>query len=551
LKSREREYKEIFIAEALEEYDALNHMLTLLEKDRTDDKLLAEIFRLLHNLKANARAIGFNEIADLAHKLESVFTAIRSNNLKFSGKVSELLFSGIDTLGEMIRKVDSDQHLKADKLLIQNLENLITHLSEDALEESELKQITGQHNIAFSELIYIPIRKLDNILNPVGELIIDRDRIQALSKEIGNEDLKVVSAHLQRISSELQESVMDARLVNVGHLFNKFPRIVRDIATSQGKNIQLEITGQDIQIDRNILQILADSLLHMVRNAITHGLESPDERVRMHKPEEGQLRLSARSDKDSVVIEITDDGKGIDVNKLRQYVVQSRFLTEEKAATFRPEELYPFIFETGFSMAEAVTEDAGRGVGLDVVKNAIDTLGGRIVVKSEAGKGTTFSLYVPTSIAVKGALLFELRKQNYAIPLIHTEAVVTMPASQIHRVGQSMVVNLKGETLPVINLSEIFFGVSQPELLQDTLPYRDMVVVTYNSRKLGLLVDKLLRQQDIVVKPLKKPVDESELFGGVTLLGTGEVCLVIDVPSLSYKYMRAKENAAKTIINEL
>lgn len=546
MKSREKEYKEIFIAEALEEYDSLNHMLTLLEKNRTDDKLLAEIFRLLHNLKANARAIGFNEIADLAHKLESVFTAIRSNNLKFAGKVSEMLFSGIDSLGDMIRAVDSDEELKANQLLLQNLDNLLTHLSEDAIEESELKQITGQHNIAFSELIYIPIRKLDNILNLVGELIIDRDRIQAFSKEIGHDDLKAISAHLYRISTELQQSVMDARLVSVGTLFNKFPRIVRDIATSEDKRIDLEISGQDIQIDRNILQILADSLLHMVRNAVTHGIESPAQRAKLKKPEEGKLKLSARSDKDSVVIEITDDGKGIDTQKLRRYIVSNRLLTEEKAAALKPEELYSFIFETGFSLADKVTDNAGRGVGLDVVKNAIDTLGGRILVSSEPEHGTTFSLFVPTSIAVKGALLFELKKQNYAIPLIHTEAVVTMPSSMIHTVGQSMVVDLKGETLPVINLTEIFFG----EINTDSTiarPFQDMVVVTYNNRKLGLLVDKLLRQQDIVVKPLKRPVDEIDLFGGVTLLGTGEVCLVLDVPSISYKYMRSRETVFKPV----
>jgi two-component system chemotaxis sensor kinase CheA len=340
---------------------------------------------------------------------------------------------------------------------------------------------------------------------------------------------------------------MDARLVSVGTLFNKFPRIVRDIATLQGKKIDLEITGQDIQIDRNILQILADSLLHIVRNAVTHGIESPAQRIKEKKPEEGKLKLSARSDKDSVVIEITDDGKGIDTQKLRHYVVANRLLTEEKATGLKMEELYSFIFETGFSMAEKVTDVAGRGVGLDVVKNAIDTLGGRILVDSEPGRGTTFSLFVPTSIAVKGALLFELQKQNYAIPLIHTEAVVTMPTSMIHTVGQSMVVDLKGETLPVINLSEIFFGEILSTSANFPKPLQDMVVVTYNNRKLGLLVDKLLRQQDIVVKPLKRPVDEVDLFGGVTLLGTGEVCLVLDVPAISYKYMRSRETALKAV----
>ncbi len=515
-----------------------------------DDKVLAEIFRLLHNLKANAKATGYLDIAQFAHKLESVFGALRNKDINFTGPIVGVLFEAIDTLGRLLLNLDNPEKSQIDPRLDRNIDNIITNLSGAQIEEANIKHYHTSQNIALSDLIYIPIRKLDDLMNLVGELIIDRDRVLAISKEVDSSNLRSVSAHLYRIANEIQQTVMDARLVNIGFLFNKFPRIVRDIAVIENKNIELEITGHDIQIDRNILQILTDSLLHLVRNSITHGIETEDKRKKSKKSLVGHLTLSAQSDKDTVLIQIIDDGQGIDVDQVRRHAVQHRYISSDKANELSQREMLSFIFEPGFSLSKEITEFSGRGVGLDVVKNAIDSLGGRITVESAKGVGTTFNLYVPTSIAVKGALLFEVTNHFYAIPLIHTDAVVTLPVTEIHHVGKAMLADIKGETLPLIDLAELFDSVvypdeelTSPRLFNKTV--QDIVIVSYNNRKLGLIVDKLLRQQDIVVKPLQKPVDNVDLFGGVTLLGSGEICLVLDVPAISRNFiLRNKELAA-------
>lgn len=542
MKDREREYKEIFIAEALQEYDELSRHIVGLEKRPDDEKLLGEIFRLLHNLKANAKAIGYVNISEIAHKLENVFSLIRNHELNFKGDIVTVLFDGVDYLGLLLNNIDNSDYQQPQKELIDNLEKILD--KNRSIDDAPIRKIYTSQNISLSDLIYIQVKKLDDLLNLVGELIIDRDRIIALAKEIDSNELRTVSSHLERITTELQNSVMDARLVNIGSLFNKFPRVVRDVALMEGKSVDLGVKGQDIQIDRNILQIITDALLHILRNAITHGIESPEVRREKKKSGHGNLLVSATTDKDIVIIEITDDGNGIDVEEVRRHAVKGKFVSPDKIQDMRDEEVLSFIFEPGFSLSRNVTELSGRGVGLDVVKTALDAVGGKIHVRSKKDEGTTFSLHLPTSIAVKAALLFEVEHNSYAIPLIHTESVVTIANEELHRVGTSVFADIKGETIPVIYLADFFASEGMltdiRNIALNTKSRQDMVIVSYNNRKLGLIVDKLLRQQDIVVKPLQKPVQNIELFGGVTLLGTGEVCLVLDVPAISRHYVSRK-----------
>jgi two-component system, chemotaxis family, sensor kinase CheA len=547
LKSREKEYKEIFVAESLEEYDAINRHITELEKTPADERLVSEIFRMLHNLKANAKATGYVDIAQFAHKLESVFGAIRNKDLKFTGKVVGVLFDAVDYLGHLLKYLDEPEKVEADPKLEKNLEIILQPLHHDQIEETSIRHYHTAQNISLSDLIYIPIRKLDDLMNLVGELIIDRDRVMSISSMHEDNNLKLVSTHLYRIANEIQQAVIDARLVSIGFLFNKFPRIARDIASVENKTVDLEIIGEDIQIDRNILQILTDSILHLVRNSITHGIEAPSVRKKNKKPATGHIALSAQNDKDTVLIRITDDGQGIDEDQVRRHAVQGRYITPEKASELNNKEMLAFIFEPGFSLSKQITEFSGRGVGLDVVKTAIDSLGGRLSVESQKEIGTTFSLYVPTSIAVKGALLFEIDNNPFAIPLIHTDAVVTLANEDIHQVNSAIVADIKGETIPLIDLRDLFDerGISRVPAYKKFLnPVQNVIIVSHNNRQLGLIVDKLLRQQDIVVKPLQKPVDNVDIFGGVTLLGNGEVCLVLDIPTISRNFiLRNKELA--------
>jgi len=550
MKSREQEYKEIFIAEALEYFDAINRHISELEKDPNKDTILTEIFRLLHNMKANAKAIGYVGISDISHKLETAFELIRNKELAFTDETVTVLFDGIDLLGELIANVDNAEYQAPDDNIIRNLDLVVENAHEQeksgekAIEISRAPKFLNTKNIALSDLIYIQIKKLDHMLNLVGELIIDRDRILSISKELNHPDLVAVSSHLYRITDDLQFSVMDARLVTIGSLFNKFPRIVRDIAVAEKKDIHLEISGQDIQIDRNILQIITDSLLHIMRNAISHGIEAADVREAAGKPREGNVWLSAQSDREMVQIKLQDDGKGIDLADVRAGIVRKGFLSPDVVKDLRDNEALSYIFEPGFSLAKEITEVSGRGVGLDVVKNAIDSIGGRIRVDSTKGKGTTFTLHLPTSIAVKGALLFEVDSNFYAIPLMHTDSVVALETSELHEIGNLLVADIKNETITVIYLNE--FLTAQPEQMDLGSKAKlkglvqNIIIVVYNNRKLGLIVDKLFRQQDIVIKPLNKPVDTIDIYGGVTLLGSGKVCLVLDVPAITRYFLNKK-----------
>ncbi|WP_426492347.1 chemotaxis protein CheA [Hymenobacter sp. 102] len=540
MKSREQEYREMFMAEALEYYDAMSRHISELERNPTDEPALNELFRFMHNLKSNSRAMGYNAIGELAHHMETIFGLIRSKEKSFTGSVVPVLFNGIDAIGEMIRAVGANEEMPTIDRLMDNLDRLVRG-EEPVLEEDEEEdeEDTGR-KLELSDLVYIQIKKLDHLMNLVGELIIDRDRVLTLSQEIGHPALLTAATHLSRIADELQYSVMDARLVGVGSLFSKFPRVVRDVATAEKKDVELTMTGEDIQIDRNILQIITDSLLHLVRNAIGHGLETPAERVAAGKPAQGHLTLSAQTERDDVLIQVQDDGRGINVESVRRKAVERGLVAANVAATLDDDAVRAFLFEPGFSMAKEVTEISGRGVGLDVVKLAIDSLGGQLRVESVLGQGTTFTLVLPTSIAVKGALLFELEQRNYAIPLMHTDSVVSLMPESFNVVGGVLITRIQEENVPVVSLRQLLHNGDGPlpaAVKADVQGRQDIIIVNYNNRRLGLVVDRFLRQQDIVVKPMSKPLDTIDLFGGVTLLGSGQVCLVLDVPALTRLFL--------------
>ena len=539
--AREQEYREMFMAEALEYYDAMSRHISELERNPTDVPALNELFRLMHNLKSNARAMGHLPIGEVAHHMETIFGLIRDRQRTFSGSLVPVIFAGIDALGNMIRAVGQDQPLPDALLLLENLDRLVR--GEEPIFEDNQAEADEDANrkLELSDLVYIQVKKLDNLLNLVGELVIDRDRILTLAQELGNPALQATAQHLFRISDDLQYSVMDARLVGVGVLLNKFPRVVRDVATAERKEVELTLSGQDVQIDRNILQIITDALLHLVRNAVGHGLETPAERQAAGKPAAGQLTLSALTERDDVLIQVQDDGRGINTDAVRRKAIERGLTTAATAAHLSEREVWAFLFEPGFSMAREVTDISGRGVGLDVVKLAIDSLGGQLRVDSEMGQGTTFTLVLPTSIAVKGALLVELNGRAYAVPLMHTDTVLALRSQQLHVVNGLLITNLQEESVPVVPLRHLLHAEGDdllpPATKVDLEGSQQVLVVSYNGRRLGLIVDRFLRQQSIVIKPLSKPLDTVDLFGGVTLLGSGQVCLVLDVPALTRLFL--------------
>jgi two-component system chemotaxis sensor kinase CheA len=420
--------------------------------------------------------------------------------------------------------------------------------AEEEADETAPENEEEENKIALSDNIHIPIRKLDNLLNLVGELLIERDRMIAVNGEHGrgrNNEF----ARLQRITSELQYSVMDVRLVQVDVLFSKFHRIVRDVAALEGKQVDLVLEGTQNEIDRTILQIISDSLIHLVRNAISHGIETPEKRQQAGKPAAGTVKLSARSEKDAVFIDITDDGKGIDAAVIRRKAVEKGLIKAEVAARMVEEDVIALIFEPGFSSAETVTAVSGRGVGMDVVRRSLDSIGGLIEVRSTVGQGTTMSLRLPSSMAVKGALLFELGPAAFAMPLAHTRAVISVPRQQIHKLGNGLVATHLGKNIPVVFLNDLFGLGSLQESIGEGRMHQtfnaiagetklNVIVVTFNNREIGFVVDKLLQQKEIVEKPIGPPLDNIKFISGATILGNGSVCLVLDAPAIIHFLFR-------------
>ncbi|UOQ99809.1 chemotaxis protein CheA [Hymenobacter sp. 5317J-9] len=544
MKTRDQEYREMFMAEALEYYDSMSRHLSELERNPDAGPALNELFRLMHNLKANARAMGFNDLGEVAHHLETLFGLIRDHERMFSGPLIRVVFAGVDALGNMIRAVGANQPLPDATALLENLDRLVRGEAPILEEEAAETEEESNKKMELSDLVYIQVKKLDNLLNLVGELVIDRDRIMTLAQELDNPALLATAQHLFRISDDLQYSVMDARLVGVGVLLNKFPRVVRDVASAEDKEVELTLSGQDVQIDRNILQIITDALLHLVRNAVSHGLETREQRAKAGKPPVGQLTLSALTERDDVLIQVRDDGRGIDTESVRRKAVERGLTTASAAAGLSEQAVWAFLFEPGFSMAQQVTDISGRGVGLDVVKLALDSLGGQLRVESQLGVGTTFTLVLPTSIAVKGALLVEVEERPYAVPLLHTDTVLSLHPGQISVVGGVMVTHFQEQSVPLVPLRQLLHDEGDGPLplatRDDIVGPQQVLVVNYNNRRLGLVVDRFIRQQNIVIKPLSKPLDTIDLFGGVTLLGSGQVCLVLDVPALTRLFLNKR-----------
>lgn len=606
MSNKENEYKELFISEASASVEELNNLLTRLEKAPKEVKTIDNIFRITHTLKGNAAGMGFETISKFAHALEDLFTEIKKGSLLLDVEIFTVLFKSIDVLTELIEAIDSpNTNVKyrgiqrklevmvenvrkkeaspsttktqkstnttkspsvkkvksADEALIKLQQKINVNNEENAkqaevlaedIEDNEAvtaisNEETDAKKITFSDIVQVPVKKLDNLLNLVGELIIERDRL--ITEHEGKVSRNEFN-RLKRVTSDLQYSVMDVRLVQVGFLFNKFHRVVRDAATSEGKKVDLIIEGSDTEIDRNILQIISDSLIHLIRNAIGHGIEEAKIRQAAKKPDAGTLTLSARNESEGVVIDIKDDGKGIDIARIREKVIQKGWVDVNTAKNMSEDEIISFIFEPGFSTNEVVNSISGRGVGMDVVKKAADSVGGNIKVSTEAGKGSTFSLILPSSMAVKATLLFEVGHTQYAIPLAYTEAVISVPKSKIFKMQNRLMVSHLDKTIETIFLKELFFK-DEENVREKALKSEEkwqIIIVHYNGKKLGLIVDKLLQQKEIVEKPLKKPVDFVKFISGVTILGNGNVCLVLNVPQIIQKLFNYSVNINATAV---
>ncbi|MCX7912285.1 MAG: chemotaxis protein CheA [Dehalococcoidales bacterium] len=388
-----------------------------------------------------------------------------------------------------------------------------------------------------SQSVRVDVTRLDTLMEQVGELVIGRNQISQISRMLANkyhdddlvQSLNDCVAQMSKIVSMLQQDVMSIRLLPIEIVFNTLPRLVRDVARKLNKKVDFIIEGQETEVDRSVIEHLKDPLMHLLRNAVDHGIEPPEERLASGKPETGTVCLSAYHHEDNIIITLQDDGRGIDPKKIRQSAVKKGLLTAEAAERLSDEEAINLIFASGFSTAQKVTDLSGRGVGLDVVKTNVELLGGSVAVTSEAGRGTTFTLTLPLTLAIIPALLVDIGGAICAVPLSSIVESNKLKVQDIKTVRGREVTMFRGNVLPLLRLEEIF-GWSDDAGENAGAEY--VVVVKYAGSQVGLVVDALLEQQELVVKSLDHFVGGSNGITGASILGDGRVVLILDVASL-------------------
>ena len=379
-----------------------------------------------------------------------------------------------------------------------------------------------------SQTVRVDIGRLDKMMNLVGELVIGKARIERLAQESRLREFDEPLSQLGRISSDIQELVTKFRMVPVSFIFERFPRLVRDLSKSLKKEVALVLEGQETELDRTVIDEIGEPMVHLIRNCLDHGLELPEERVKAGKPEKGTITISAYQEGSGVIIQVSDDGHGIDVSKIKAKALRKGIITEEQAETMSEEELLQIILLPGFSLAEKVTDLSGRGVGMDAVKTKVESLGGQFEVNTKLGEGTSVFVRLPLTLAIVVALLIKVGDEIYAIPLESVEETILVKRENVKTVHGTPATLLRGDVLALSDLAAILGTTTQG---RDEVEY-PVVVVKAGKNKIGFIVDELIGQQEIVIKSLGKFLSKIKGIAGATILGDGNVALILDVSSL-------------------
>ncbi len=382
--------------------------------------------------------------------------------------------------------------------------------------------------------VRVDIEKLDALMNQVSELIIAKNSLVSISSSDGGsgdydrQSFQEQIEYLERITTTLHESVMKVRMVPIENTVNKFPRMIRDLSRKLKKPMELVMTGEETELDRTVVDQIGDPLQHLLRNSADHGIEDPEKRAKSGKPENGTIFLNAFQEGNNVIIQVGDDGGGIDTERVKAKAVERGLVSEEDAENLTQKEIIDFLFMPSFSMAKKVTDISGRGVGLDVVKSNIEALGGDVEVKSTLGQGSTFTIRLPLTLAIIQALMVEVRDEKYAIALASIMNIENIPVSDIKYVQAKEVIYLRGLVIPLIHLDDVL----DCEPMEEKPEYLTVVIVKKGDNYAGLVVDNLIGQQEIVIKSLGKVIDNNKMISGATILGDGEVALILDANAM-------------------
>jgi two-component system, chemotaxis family, sensor kinase CheA len=553
-----------FIAESQEGLDRMERCLTELETRPSDNGLLGEIFRAVHTIKGTTGFLGFDRLEKLAHAGEHLLGSLRDGRLTVSSELISGLLHLMDGLrailslieetgGEGTRSGDEDGDLIAELALLNGempptqIEPELLHAVVDtdeivvvATSVKEVLKVPGapstspsavssERNGAGSDkTLRIDVDVLNRMMNLVGELVLTRN--QMLQSDMAAANFPELARRLDNVTADLRETVMQARMQPVGNLFGKFPRMVRDLARTCGRDVRIEFTGQETGLDKSLLEAIKDPLTHAVRNAVDHGIESPTDRVLAGKSAEGCVRLKAFHQSGSVVIEVADDGAGIPTERVREKAIERSLVTAEQATGMSEREVLQLIFLPGFSTAAAVTTVSGRGVGMDVVRANVEKVGGSVEIESRRGEGTTLRLRVPLTLAIVPSLVVRSGGQSFALPQSALVELVDIPqrefARVVQRIGSAELYRLREHLLPMVWLDRLL-GLEADSLEMSQGHY--LAVLEADGCRYGLVVDDLMSPEEIVVKPLSPVLREIGLFSGATVLGSGTLALILDV----------------------
>ena len=586
-----------FLVESGEGLDLLDRDLVALERDPSSRELLAEVFRAVHTVKGTSGALGFPKLERVAHVGENLLSRMRDGKLLLNPAITSGLLAMVDAIRQLLANIERDG-TEGDgdyAAVLQKLESLLESapapetkpvaapsvvpaslpLAEfeppSTCSPTESAPLRASANAATASVppgpapstaaaeptketaasggnIRVDVGLLDKMMNRVGELVLARNQILQCSSSQTDATFFNAAQRLNLITTELQEGVMKTRMQPIGNVWGRFPRLVRDLALQCGKQVTIEMEGSDTELDKTIIEAIKDPLTHILRNSLDHGIETPEERIRRGKAPAGKLHLRAYHEGGHVNIEISDDGAGINLERVKQRALQRGVIAAQQAERMSDRELMNLIFLPGFSTAEKVSNVSGRGVGMDVVKTNIEKIGGAVDLQSVSGQGTTLKIKIPLTLAIIPALIVSSGGERFAIPQISLLELVRLDASQgntaIEHIQGVPVHRLRGRLLPLVFLNR---ELCLDESRQRAEMANNIVVLQADDRQFGLVVDEISDTEEIVVKPLGKQLKGLSCYAGATIMGDGTVALILDVLGIAQKASVVTELHEQTV----
>lgn len=582
----DQELLEGFLAETTELLEKLDDDLIALEKASDDPELMNRIFRSIHTVKGASSFLGFDLLVRVTHKTEDVLNRLRKGELQLTSEIMDVVLEATDLVKTLVADIKGGDIV--DREINETINKLIPLLSEQppvqqlapqpavpedeavsqetVAESTPVKQTTpepspvaamppapvrpapeapkkpvppkagekgGGDDLSDNTTVRVDVKRLDDLMNQVGELVLERNRMIQLNQDLQGgtsdqvlfgEEFGKLAKRMSFVTSELQMQVLKMRMIPVEKVFKKFPRIVRSLARDLGKEVDLQIFGEETELDRSVVDEIGDPLIHLIRNAMDHGLETPEDRLASGKPRTGILVLAAVHEGNSIIISIKDDGRGIDTERVGRKAIEKGLITEDQLAAMSQREMFDLIFLPGFSTKDQASDLSGRGVGMDVVKTNIKKLNGLIEIKSEKGMGSEFILRLPLTLAIIQSLLVEVEGEIYSIPLASVLETLRVDQREFHVIGGQEVLKLRDMVLPLVRLEQVFNVKRCHE--QDNFCY--IVVIGSADKRVGLVVTRLVGQQEVAIKSLGKYLANVTGIAGSTILGDGRVALIVD-----------------------